>query len=574
MTMTPPPSLVLLLVLLLSIPSPSSCFAFSMQDYASVGKEIQEIQTTRQALRVAQNFWLPTDADLPPHLRQQAVHHEKRQRWASQLLEQLAAVKCSSCGTSSSVDDVDEDEDTGTSTTSSGSSSSSSSRSGDGDLLLWDERLARLVLAAALPFSKQDNNDEGGTTTTATATATDRLTKEGRWMETSLVSIYSIVAVATAGKTSLESDDGNDDDDDDDAGATTETKTKHNKTLLLQGIQQLIQRSTALADQYPLNQACHVYWAIQGLQCRIPELAQTVDCNNHNLVLLQDRVEALPFAIVPQGLDWSQLLIDTSSSSSSSSLIVNDLLNAIPFSKDVLVTRQGTTVQERRGTAWIANPDVGALAYSGKLMPPQELPPLVQRVMDRVQTRLRLPAAFFDCALCNHYADRGSACKFHTDPEHGSHWDRTTVVVAAGASRKFAFKPVDTNWDQWDLLSSDNNSNIDNNNNNNNQAAVIPLFAGDLVVMTRNCNDDFYHAVHAGDNDDPRISLVLKRALERSGGQKGHSLQGQGRRRKRHSSPTTTTITTTNNNNNNNSSGSRRSQPGGRDGKPNHPKKW
>lgn len=29
-------------------------------------------------------------------------------------------------------------------------------------------------------------------------------------------------------------------------------------------------------------------------------------------------------------------------------------------------------------------------------------------------------------------------CKFHTDPEHdGTHWDRLTVVVAAGDDRKF-----------------------------------------------------------------------------------------------------------------------------------------
>ena len=49
---------------------------------------------------------------------------------------------------------------------------------------------------------------------------------------------------------------------------------------------------------------------------------------------------------------------------------------------------------------------------------------------------------FFDCALCNHYPDGDSACKFHMDPEHGTHWHRTTAVVSCGSSRKFAFRPI------------------------------------------------------------------------------------------------------------------------------------
>jgi hypothetical protein len=37
---------------------------------------------------------------------------------------------------------------------------------------------------------------------------------------------------------------------------------------------------------------------------------------------------------------------------------------------------------------------------------------------------------FFDCALCNLYPTGESACKFHTDPEHGTYWDRLTCVVS------------------------------------------------------------------------------------------------------------------------------------------------
>ena len=36
-------------------------------------------------MEVASRFWTPRDDNLPSHFSQ-AVHHEKRQRWASQLL--------------------------------------------------------------------------------------------------------------------------------------------------------------------------------------------------------------------------------------------------------------------------------------------------------------------------------------------------------------------------------------------------------------------------------------------------------------------------------------------------------
>ena len=129
-------------------------------------------------------------------------------------------------------------------------------------------------------------------------------------------------------------------------------------------------------------------------------------------------------------------------------LVVPALRNAIPFQKDVIVTRTGSSVMERRGTAWVADTGIGALAYLGKLMTPKPIPDLVGQVMRRAEQTLGLlmsdtdSTSFFDCALCNHYPDGGAACKFHTDLEHGAHWDRLTVIVAAGDDRKFAFKPI------------------------------------------------------------------------------------------------------------------------------------
>jgi hypothetical protein len=138
------------------------------------------------------------------------------------------------------------------------------------------------------------------------------------------------------------------------------------------------------------------------------------------------------------------------------------------------------------------------------------------------------PRPFFDCALCNHYPDGEAACKFHTDPEHGTLWERLTCVVAAGDERRFAFRPIPgtCTWSNWDTFKG--------NNADETLPAVIHLFAGDVVKMWGSCNDDFHHAVYTaeGDNAGDRVSLVFKRAINR-GGKRGHGLQGEGRRSRR-----------------------------------------
>lgn len=75
-------------------------------------------------------------------------------------------------------------------------------------------------------------------------------------------------------------------------------------------------------------------------------------------------------------------------------------------------------VRERRQTAWLAEPGIGALAYSGKLMPPSPFTPAVTSIRDALHART---GQRFDCVLCNQYPAGGeAACKWHTDPEHGS----------------------------------------------------------------------------------------------------------------------------------------------------------
>jgi len=104
-----------------------------------------------------------------------------------------------------------------------------------------------------------------------------------------------------------------------------------------------------------------------------------------------------------------------------------------------------------------------------------------------------------------------------------------TCVVAAGDYRNFAFRPIGpkTKWNDYDPTAVTGKG-------NDNVAAAIPLFSGDVVQMWGDCNDVFHHAVYAGgENSKDRVSLVLKQALDRGSGKRGHGLAGQGRRSKR-----------------------------------------
>ena len=466
----------------------------------SLGQAIQSVATLPQGLQVAQTFWLPTDPDLPPHYTQ-AIHHENRQRWASQLLETLFRLS------SRMVVGVDHDQKRTT---------------GKAFCFLQDAQFQRLVQAAAIPH----------------ATSTDRPHKEGVWLLTSLQSLHGLVGRAWACRSNHESTDSTN-------PLTPETA---------QAIQQIIERAYSLSRDYSLDQACQLRWSTEGLYARLGNLKPSSTDFAEQREALRHRLSRLPFEIVPLGLDWTRVNLpldgfgnnhyDNVPDTTLQTQICRHLQHVIPFAQDSIITRRGVTVTERRSTAWLAAAGIGNLAYSGKLMTPCPIPPVVEQVMLLVEQRLddlgassqslyrndpvNVSNTFFDCALCNHYADAASACKFHTDPEHGSLWHRTTVVVAAGMDRKFAFKPIAGTWSRWDAL-----EHSDSDKPGQTVAASIHLFAGDLVVMRDNCNDDFYHAVHAGENDQDRVSLVLKKALDRGGGRKGHGQPGQGRRARR-----------------------------------------
>ena len=66
------------------------------------------------------------------------------------------------------------------------------------------------------------------------------------------------------------------------------------------------------------------------------------------------------------------------------------LLSTVPYAMERITSRNGDVSSERRGTAWVTEEGVGALAYSGKLMRPSPLPPTVRSVMREVERSLAL----------------------------------------------------------------------------------------------------------------------------------------------------------------------------------------
>lgn len=514
-----------------------------VEDASSLGEAIQRAQSIQEYLSLIDKFvWLPTDEDLAPHLRTQAIHHEKRRRWGSQLLEGLG---------NAALEMWERDPRGMISQLSPGGSLRD----------FWtDARLLRTISSVSLQF----NGD-----------SVERPDKEGVWVASALKGLHVLSSCISPIAPS--------------EGDLEPWIDLHRRvSRLIQSADKLLSdERTAMKD------TVEVRWAIRGLVARLRiandfidntsiDGAVSVEKLEFSFPNINARTSKLPFDILPHSLSW-QMYSSSEYNGYPTQPLISDLLQSIPFNFDTLTTRTGATVTERRGTAWLAQDNIGALAYSGKLMPPQVLPDSVSSVMREIEQRCEahqrhtnassktvtmqdgsmveiiwddntsnnlpfqelgqyiqnelMPIEFFDCALCNHYPDGDSACKFHTDPEHGSHWHRTTAVVSAGTSRKFAFRPIPdlSTWAEWDPMATKQSKE---------DAACAPaaaqLFPGDVVFMSGACNDLFHHAVYASPFDEAgahnsRVSLVLKRALDRGGGKKGHSLAGEGRRARRNS---------------------------------------
>ncbi len=510
----------------------------------SMGEAIQLAKSISDHLYIAEKFiWLPTDNNLAPHLRTQLVHHEKRRRWGSQLLESLGHAALNEWENNPQE--------------------MLQSTWLEGDEHIWtDARFLRMVSSVALPM-----ND-----------FIDRPDKEGIYISQALRGLHvlsgCIAPVVPNAAPALEVWIG-----------------------VHRSISQLVHSADILftTQNTLLKDAVEVRWAIRGLAARLQHAnlglhAEGIEIDGGKMSYttpnLNARTNNLPFDILHHCLPWQMNPIANDSTSYEylgypTKDLLSDFIKSIPFNFDTLTTRTGDSVIERRGTAWVAEEGIGALAYSGKLMRPMIIPTTVRETMraieqwcgqSEISSLSQLPSTqkigdnlefiwddstssdlpynelgqfvnspdsnniFFDCALTNHYPDGDSACKFHTDPEHGSHWARVTAVVSCGQSRKFAFRPIpdESVWNDWDTTSHNPKPKDDTSC----APAALSLFPGDVVFMARDCNDSFHHAVYSSQSslgnsvDSSRVSLVFKRALDRNG-KKGHGLAGEGRRARR-----------------------------------------
>lgn len=510
----------------------------------TIAQAIQEATSATQLLHTANRMWLPTDDDLAPHLRTQKIHHDKRIKAASQLLMKLG--DCIGMGTGTVDVDVDTNVGVGV-----GFQPGIWMQAGENGLV-------KAILAASLPF--RDAND---------VDVTNNIDVDGRNVCIALAGIHSIVGYTLPHASSKQ--------------------MEHTLNVdIVKALQRLISDADGLAWKLPMYEAVQLRWAIRGILSRLGpllygpgpcnehareherehDIANNIDIANRVIPNLNERVAKLPFDIIPSCIDWDSFDVDVDDidiqENNDTTKAMKSLLNDIPFNLDTITTRTGTKVEERRSTAWVAENGIGSLAYSGKLMNPHPLPDIVARAMRQVEEGIMAMASekntelelcqdtigkYFDCALCNHYPNEESACKFHTDPEHGIYWERLTCVVSAGNDdvRKFAFRPI-PNENEWDRYETDARKGKSQSQSDDSiLPAVIPLFPGDVVMMDGDCNDVFHHAVYGkqlsstdatsvlggGSDSDGRVSLVFKRAMDKGDGRRGHGRAGQGRSAKR-----------------------------------------
>jgi alkylated DNA repair dioxygenase AlkB len=180
-------------------------------------------------------------------------------------------------------------------------------------------------------------------------------------------------------------------------------------------------------------------------------------------------------------------------------LSVANLVDQVDFQvEDIRTTYSNQVVRERRQTAWQGeHPGVAPFEYSGKSMDTQPWSPTVRTVRDRLQERT---GQYYDGCLLNLYPDGGSGMRYHIDPEQGVLWDYETAVVSVGATRRFAFRDIPLDDDQW----------------TKNQPHTFVVMQGDVTEMFDDCQFRFQHTVkNAEDKNEEasRCSLVFKRTL-------------------------------------------------------------
>ena len=155
---------------------------------------------------------------------------------------------------------------------------------------------------------------------------------------------------------------------------------------------------------------------------------------------------------------------------------VDELAAALPLRADTIATKSGALVLERRRTAWLAEPGIGALAYSGevsrvlsrrqrswrrvfragKLMAPEPIPDAVRRIRDSVQrqcinqivaARVRPPDSLIDLRTGQRHARRADLRLRFVQPLPGGRGRGMQVPQRPRA--RLALAPVDGRRIMW-----------------------------------------------------------------------------------------------------------------------------
>jgi alkylated DNA repair dioxygenase AlkB len=157
---------------------------------------------------------------------------------------------------------------------------------------------------------------------------------------------------------------------------------------------------------------------------------------------------------------------------------------------DDIRTNSNQLIKECRKTAWEGDEGVAPFAYAGKAMPRKPWSPVVRAVRDRLVDET---LQYYDGCLLNLYPDGGSGMRYHIDPDQGTLWDYDTAVVSVGATRRFAFREIDSH---------------------TSQPYNFVLMHGDVTSMFGDCQERYQHTVKKADNkreNAARASFVYKR---------------------------------------------------------------
>ena len=199
--------------------SPKQKSSIPISEAKSMGEAIQLAQTIADHLSIVEKFvWLPLDDNLQPHLLTQLVHHEKRRRWGSQLLDGLGQAALS--GWEENPLELKH---------------KLLSLEGD-ECKIWnDARLVRAIMSVALSMQ----ND---------STDINRPEKEGVWIAAALKGLHVLSGCIAPLSPS----------------PSSSAEELQLWIDLHRGISMLIQTADGLSESIPLSDAIELRWAIRG----------------------------------------------------------------------------------------------------------------------------------------------------------------------------------------------------------------------------------------------------------------------------------------------------------------------